>query len=132
LADHEIEKLFKRLAGRTDVEDALSRLDTLTKEESLAVLSRNLEVTQHVDSVVRDVDGNVKATKTLIVDLGDNVKAIEKVTSGVDHNVKETKHGTQHSSSIFIQNTDPFLCLKSDTRELMRLSLLGTTVDGQC
>jgi len=129
LFNHGIEKLFKRLAGRTDVEDALSRLDTLTKEESLAVLSRNLEVTQHVDSVVRDVDGNVKATKTLIVDLGDNVKAIEKVTSGVDHNVKETKHGRQRS--IFIQNI--FSCPKSDTHELKRLSSLGTSVVGrQC
>jgi len=101
LADHGIEKLFKRLVGRTDVEDALSRLDTLTREESLAVLSRNLEVTQHVDSVVRDV--------------GDNVK--------------ETKHGRQRS--IFIQNISS--CPKSDTRELKRLSSLGTSVVGrQC
>ena len=115
MADHGIEKLFKRLAGRTDVEDALSRLDTLTREESLAVLSRNLEVTQHVDSVVRDV--------------GDNVKAIEKVASGVDHNVKETKHGRQRS--IFIQNISS--CPKSDTRELKRLSSLDTSVVGrQC
>jgi len=105
LFNHGIEKLFKRLAGRTDVEDALSRLDTLTREESLAVLSRNLEVTQHVDSVVRDV--------------GDNVKT--------------TKHGTRHSLSIFIQNIDPFSCPKSDTRELKRLSFLGTSmVDRQC
>lgn len=49
--------------GRRSIEDALLRLDSLTKEESLMALTRNLEVTQHIDIVVRDMDDNVKATK---------------------------------------------------------------------
>jgi hypothetical protein len=42
--------------GRTVVEDALFRLDVLTKEECLIAVARNLEVVHHVDH-------NVNATK---------------------------------------------------------------------
>jgi len=42
--------------GRRDVEDALERLDTLTKEELSMTVARNLKVTC-------DIDHNVKATK---------------------------------------------------------------------
>ena len=42
--------------GKTDVEDALIRLDVLTKEECLIAVARNLEVVHHVDH-------NVNATK---------------------------------------------------------------------
>jgi hypothetical protein len=48
-ANDEIETFFKRVVGRTDVEDALLRLDTLTKEENLMATARTLEVTHHVD-----------------------------------------------------------------------------------
>jgi hypothetical protein len=44
------------LAGRRDVEDALERLDTLTKEEISMTVARNLRITC-------DIDHNVKATK---------------------------------------------------------------------
>jgi len=85
---------MKRLVGRKDIEDALLRLDSLTKEESLMAVARNLEVTHRVDSIVRDVDGNVKETKALAKDVGDNVKVIEGVAQSIDDNVKVTKHGT--------------------------------------
>ncbi|KAI0289002.1 hypothetical protein BC826DRAFT_1107328 [Russula brevipes] len=39
-----IKRIAKRLIGRKDVEDALSQLETLTKEESLAVVSKSLEL----------------------------------------------------------------------------------------
>jgi len=47
---------LKRLVGETDVEDALLRLDVLTKEECLIAVARNLEVAHHVDH-------NVNTTK---------------------------------------------------------------------
>jgi hypothetical protein len=40
LADHGSEKFLKRLMGRTDIGDALQRLDSLTKEESLVAVAR--------------------------------------------------------------------------------------------
>jgi hypothetical protein len=60
LTDCGPEKILKKLVGRTDVEDALSRLDMLTKEESLMVMVKNLEVTRHIDGVVHDIDINLK------------------------------------------------------------------------
>ena len=60
--DSWIETFLKRLVGRTDVEDALLRLDTLTKEESLMIAARNLEVTHHIDD-------NVAAVRTEMGDL---------------------------------------------------------------
>ena len=81
LADDEVEKFFKRIIGRTDIEDALQRLDTLTKEESLMTAARNLEVTHHVDD-------NVAAVKELTQDVRDNVKVVEKVTRRVGHGAK--------------------------------------------
>lgn len=74
--------------GKTDVEDALLRLDSLTKEESLMAVARNLEATHRVDDVVRCVDANVKETKVL--------------TEVIDHNVKETKDGTQPFLSVLM------------------------------
>jgi hypothetical protein len=42
LADCNTEKILKRLVGRTEVEDAVLRLDMLTKEENLVVAASNL------------------------------------------------------------------------------------------
>jgi hypothetical protein len=93
LADYCIEKILKRLIGRTEVEDAVLRLDTLTKEESLMMVARNLEVTHRVDGNVEATmvlaEDNLKATKALSEDVSDGVKAI-------DHNLKTTKDGKQH------------------------------------
>ena len=51
------EKLLKRLVGRTDMEDALKRLDKLTQEEARMAIAENLKIISVVSSDVR-----VKAT----------------------------------------------------------------------
>jgi hypothetical protein len=61
--------------GRTDVEDALIRLDSLTKEESLMAMASNLEVTQHVEHDVKEI-------KALAEDTDDRVQVIEERTQG--------------------------------------------------
>ena len=101
LTDYGSEKILKKLVGRKDVEDALTRLDMLTKEESLMVVVRSLEVIHHIDGVVHGVDGNVKATKELVEDIDDNVKGIEGVARSVDDNLKVTKSGMQRPLSVF-------------------------------
>ena len=62
-----IEKILKRIAGKTDVEDALQRLHVLTKEENLMTAVRNLEVTHRVDvnitELTRVIHDNVEVTK---------------------------------------------------------------------
>jgi hypothetical protein len=56
IANYGTEKFLKRLVGRTDVQDALERLDMLTKEECVMTVTRNLAIT-HV------VEGDVKTIK---------------------------------------------------------------------
>ncbi len=99
--DYGAEKILKRLVGRTEVEDALERLDTLTKEEISMTVARNLEVTDRIDGnamaikdIVLNVDGNVNATKELAQDVDSNVKLITEVIRDVDGNVKATRELT--------------------------------------
>ena len=87
LVDRGSAKFLKRLMGRTNVEDALLRLDRLTQEECLMTAARTLELTHRVANVVRDVDGGVKATKSLAEAIDDNVKATKALTKGIDDNV---------------------------------------------
>ena len=77
--------------GKNKIEDAVLQLDMLTKEESLMVLVRNLEITHRVDGVVHDVDGNVKATKVLTEDIDCNVKSTKVLTEDINGNVQATK-----------------------------------------
>ena len=116
IADYETEKFMKRIAGRTDVEDAVERLDVLTKEENLMTAARNLEVTHRVDV-------NVMATQELTHRVDDKVTTIEEVIHDnteltrdvrdnvitIDDNVKVTRRGAPNSFDIFIHFTNPCL-----------------------
>ena len=42
------EKFVKRLVGRTDLADALERLDKLTQEETRTAVAKNLEIAQSI------------------------------------------------------------------------------------
>ena len=126
LADCGSEKILKKLVGKKEVEDALSQLDMLTKEESLMAMVRNLEIAHHVDGIVRDVDVNVNATKVLTEAIDENVKATKVLTEDIDGNVKATKvliednakgiegvargvdNGTHHFLSILTLIPTPF------------------------
>ena len=53
------EKYGKRLTGKTDMEDALKRLDLLTQEEERMAVAENLRATHDVDKRVRGVNDRV-------------------------------------------------------------------------
>jgi len=57
LADYGSEKLLKKLIERRGVEDALRRLDLLTKEENLMAVAKNLAVAHRVDGNVNEIKG---------------------------------------------------------------------------
>jgi hypothetical protein len=102
MSDYGAEKFMKRLVGKKDVEDALERLDMLTKEENLMTAARNLEATRHVHADVKatrelthQVDVNVKATQEVTHRVDDKVTTIEEVVHDVHDDVNVTKHGAQ-------------------------------------
>jgi hypothetical protein len=111
LTNHGVEQYLKRLLGlgKTEIQDALQRLDMLTKEETGVTAARHLAVThdvdgnvktikkvtqdtqdltQGVDCNVKAVGGDVKAARELIQDVDGNVKVVEHVTRSIDDNVK--------------------------------------------
>ena len=59
LIDGRLEKYAKKLVGRTDLEDALKRLDKLTHEEAWMGVAQNLKATHAVGESVRVVDDRV-------------------------------------------------------------------------
>jgi hypothetical protein len=61
VADRNSEKYLKRLIGRTDLVDALNRLDRLTQEETWMATAQVLKVAHRVDVRVKEVDDKVDA-----------------------------------------------------------------------
>ena len=120
MADYETEKLMKRIAGRTDVEDALERLDMLTKEENLMMAARNLEVTHRVDVNIMATQDKVTTIEEVIHDVDGNVKETKGLTRDVRDDVKVTRHGARNSFEIFIHFTDPCLSFETAIDEQQR------------
>ena len=57
---------MKKLIGKTDIEDALKRLDKLTNEEVRMATAQFLRATHTVDDRVASVDDRVKAVNDKI------------------------------------------------------------------
>ena len=121
LADYVSEKFFKKLIGKTDVEDAFLRLESLTNEESLMTVAKNLEVTF-------DIDGNVKRIQVLAEDIDSKVRVIERATQSIDQNVKASHERTQCFPSISRMYRPFSYCISNTGAEKdQRLLLLDGT-----
>ncbi len=72
---------MEKLVGKTDIEDALKRLDKLTNEEMRMVTAQVLEGTQNVNDRVGVVDDRVAG-------VDDRVAHVDETLAGVDDNVK--------------------------------------------
>ena len=75
------EKYLKKLIGKTEIEDALKRLDKLTNEEVRMVAAQVLEATHTVDDKVGRVEDKV-------LDVDNKVAGVDIRVAGVDTNVK--------------------------------------------
>src|SRR6266702_1335384 len=71
-----VEKFLKKLAGRTDLEDAVKKLDRLTQEEARMALTEVLRITHSVRDEVKVVDGKVESMDDKVEDMGDKVEDI--------------------------------------------------------
>ena len=81
-----LEKYGKRLIGRTDLEDALKRLEKLTDEEARTAIAENLRTTHAVDERVRGV--------------AEQVLAVDDGVANVNGRIAEVIHGVCKSSSV--------------------------------
>jgi hypothetical protein len=59
LTNPDSEKYLRRLAGRTDIEDALQRLDKLTHEEAVMATAQVLKLAHSIDDTVTSIGSQV-------------------------------------------------------------------------
>jgi hypothetical protein len=67
---------MKRLIGRTDVDDALKKLDKLTHEEAWMGVAQNLKATH-------DVDERLKGVATTLVTVDNRVAGVDSGVAGI-------------------------------------------------
>ena len=70
------ERYLKKLFGRTEMEDALKKLDKLTQEEARMAAAENLKATYTVDKRVQEVADTVVATHDRVVGVDDRVAGV--------------------------------------------------------
>ncbi|KAF8488023.1 hypothetical protein F5888DRAFT_1930974, partial [Russula emetica] len=82
-----IEKYWKRLIGKTDLEDALKNLDKLTQEEARMIIAENLRATHAVDERVRGVTEQVLAVDDRVAGVDDRLANVDDRVANVDDRV---------------------------------------------
>ncbi|KAH9166881.1 hypothetical protein EDB89DRAFT_2245959, partial [Lactarius sanguifluus] len=84
-------KYLKKLFGRTDIEDALSRLDKLTQEEARMAIMQVLKVAHHIDDGVKTVRNNVKDINDKINVTIEDSKETKALVQQTVNDMDETK-----------------------------------------
>jgi hypothetical protein len=82
------EKFAKKLIGRTNMDDALKRLDKLTQEEFRMVVAQNLKATHIVDESVANMavalDNRVSSVGDRVVGVDDRVARVDDKVASID------------------------------------------------
>jgi hypothetical protein len=101
VADRDSEKYLKKLIGRRDIEDALSRLDRLTQEEARMATAQVLKVAHRVEDGVKAVGEQVKGADIKVKEIDDKVDvAIEGTLSTLaSHRRHRNPYTTRWQSS---------------------------------
>jgi archaellum component FlaC len=81
------EKYLKKLIGKTDIEDALKRLDKLTNEEVRMATAQVLEAMHTVDDKVGRVEDKVLDVDKKVAGVDDKVARVDDRVAGVDERV---------------------------------------------
>jgi hypothetical protein len=75
------EKFLKKLAGWTDMRDALKKLDKLTKEEAQMAVAQVLKNTHVISDKLTAVDTQVKDVSREVQDVNNNVYDVKRSLS---------------------------------------------------
>ena len=93
IADRASERYLKKLTGRRDIEDALSRLDRLTQEEVKMATAQVLKVAHRVEHGVETMGGQVMGVGSQVTGLSNQVASIDKKVKDVDDKVNVAVKG---------------------------------------
>jgi hypothetical protein len=73
---------MKKLIGNNDIGDSLNRLDRLTQEEARMASAQLLEITNAIDSGVREIADDMLVVDDRVASVGDQVRSVDdKVTA---------------------------------------------------
>ena len=76
-----------KLIGKTDIEDALKRLDRLTQEEARMAAAQLLKVTNMIDHGVREVADNMIVVDNRVAGIDDRLAGVNECVAGIDDRV---------------------------------------------
>jgi hypothetical protein len=78
----------KKLLGKTEIEDALKRLDKLTQEEVRMATAQLLTLTHGVDDKVTRIDDEVKSVDGKVTRIGDKVESVDGKATRIGDEIK--------------------------------------------
>jgi hypothetical protein len=92
---------YLKVIGRTDIEDALARLDQLTQEEVRMAAAQSLKATHAVHDEVKSVDGRLQGVGSDVQQVVTHVQRVDDKIQGVDDKVQQVADelGDQKRSS---------------------------------
>jgi archaellum component FlaC len=90
---------MKKLMGRTEMEDALKKLDKLTQEEARMAAAQNLKATHNVDERVKGVADAVVTIDNRVVGVDDRVANVTDQVAGVSGQVASVNDRVQQTAS---------------------------------
>jgi hypothetical protein len=96
---------LKKLIGRTDLEDALKRLEKLTIEEVRMATAQVLKATHTVDDRVRVLENKVLEVDLKVAGVDDRVAGVDERVAGVDDCVK----AIDDKVAVVIDGAQPYL-----------------------
>ncbi|KAF8496178.1 hypothetical protein F5888DRAFT_413706 [Russula emetica] len=113
IKEGQMKKYMKRLIGRTDMEDALKKLDKLTDEEAQMAVAQNLKATHNVDERVRGVansvvavDNRVAGVDSRVACVGDKVASVDDTVKVVGDKVAEVIHDGREARVVMQQTAN--------------------------
>ena len=102
LSEKYLKKLIGNAGNKTDIEDALKRLDMLTQEEARMAAAQLLKVANTIDNTVGgiadnivDVDSRVAGVDDRVAGIDDRVKEVDDRIKAVDDKVAAVNDGAQ-------------------------------------
>jgi methyl-accepting chemotaxis protein len=93
---------MKILVGRSDIEDALGRLDRLTQEEVRMAAAQGLKATHQVDNKVDVIDDKVQAIDSKMKVVDDKVQGVKDKVQQVADDMSDQKRSTPNNSTPLI------------------------------
>jgi archaellum component FlaC len=83
------ERFFKKLIGKSDIEDALRRLDSLIQEEHRTAAAQDVRATHRVDERVMNIQHEVQGVDQRVQGVDQRTQGVDERVQGVGDRVKD-------------------------------------------